>query len=154
MQNQYDLAFLQDKIGAEYVELNPATGNPRLIPGLNEVYRAIEELGGMELATDCLSVTEEEIDTWIDQHYVSTEYALDIASELGFSDITDLQSPTTGYADPKTGFCWPVSWWLSCGVGGEVGLLLRGKRGPALLLGLGFNLHSGSFHHCSCCGVH
>ena len=34
MSIQFTLEFLQDKIGAEYVERNPVTGKPRIIQGL------------------------------------------------------------------------------------------------------------------------
>jgi len=68
----------------------------------------------MKAAAKFLSVTEEDINTWIDQHYVPTLFAKAIARKLGYMDITDLQWPTTGYDDPKTGFHWPVSWWHYC----------------------------------------
>lgn len=107
---EYSVEFLTSKIGP-YVETNPVTGNPRLIKGLNEVERAIEEFGGIAYTAKQFSIPEIYVHRFIDNHYMPVAFAVAIAKKLRCK-LGDIQTPSTGYEDPVTGECWPVSWGM------------------------------------------
>ena len=48
------------------VVINPATDRPQINTISNDVYNAIEKLGGIREATRTLKVTEAELNQWID----------------------------------------------------------------------------------------
>ena len=105
--------FLIRKIGP-YVELNPTTGKPRFIKGLNDVWLAVDKFGGISHTAKHFGIQEGFIHEWIDNHYMPVIFAYEISKKLGYSDFEDLQRPTTGYQDSITGFCWPSSWRICC----------------------------------------
>lgn len=108
---EYSVDFLNSKLVGPYVELNPVTGKPRLIHGLNEVWRAIEEFGGIAFTAKQFSIPEIYVHGFIDNHYMPVAFAVAIAKKLGCKP-GDIQVPSTGYEDPLTGQCWPVSWCM------------------------------------------
>jgi len=108
--HEYSVEFLISQIGP-YVEVNPVTGNPRLIRGLNEVWQAIEEFGGIAHTARQFSIPEINVQKFIDNHYMPVGIAVAIAKKLGCKS-RDIQIPSTGYEDPVTGECWPRSWCI------------------------------------------
>jgi hypothetical protein len=110
MKQKFTLEFLQDKIGAEYIELNPLTGNPRIIRGLNEVWEYVDDFGGLACVASHFDLPEESIWSWIDNHFVPELYALELARLKKW--IPDMQLSSVGYTDPRTKRCWPRTWKL------------------------------------------
>ena len=117
MSVQFSLEFLQGKIGVEYVELNPVTGKPRIIQGLNQVWDAIDEHGGVSEVAKIFGLSEADVWGWIDEHAVPDIYAPYLSSPVPSKKyIQDMQLSSVGYEDPATKACWPVSWrdeWTS-----------------------------------------
>lgn len=111
MKPQFTLEFLQEKIGAEYVERNPVTGNPRIIHGLNEVWEAVDDFGGIVCVARHFDLPEEVIWGWIDNHYVPELYALELAREAKW--VAYMQLSSVGYKDKRTGRSWPKTWRLT-----------------------------------------
>lgn len=107
---EYSVDFLNSKLGGSYVELNPITGRPRLIHGLNEVWGVVDEFGGITKTARHFAIQERFVHEWIDQHYIPAVFAFEIAKKLGYSRRADFQKPSTGYEDAKTGYCWPRTW--------------------------------------------
>lgn len=105
--------LLQQALGP-YVELNSVTDRPRLIQPHNGPWEAVIALGGITKVAEEFSIRESVIHDWIDNHYIPKGFAEIIACKLGYSDITDLQYPSTGYEDPENGLCWPWSWNYYC----------------------------------------
>jgi hypothetical protein len=112
MSEKFTLTFLQEKIGAEYVELNPVTGQPRIISGLNEVWQAIDDNGGVASAAVRFGVPETKVWHWIDQHYIPERFALEL-SHPDARGVAEIQMPSTGYEDPETRACWPWTWKMA-----------------------------------------
>ena len=108
MSRKFTLEFLQEKIGAEYVERNPVTGNPRIILGLNEVWEAVNDFGGIVCVARHFDLPEEMIWSWIDNHYVPSLYAVELARDPKW--VPDMQLSSVGYTDKITGRCWPRTW--------------------------------------------
>lgn len=106
--HEYSVDFLNEKLAGPYVELNPVTGRPRLIKGLNEVWYAVERFGGITFTADHFGVSKDDVYDWIDCHYIPPAYAAEIAKKLGCEPI-DFQEPSLGYDDPETGKSWPIS---------------------------------------------
>ena len=108
----FTFEFLKEKFG-KYVEINPATGNPRLISKINLVSSAVEMLGGVDAVAEYFRVPPLLVEYWIDQHYVPSSFAKDVASfqATGFSP-EQLQRPMYGYRDPVSYQCWPSSYHL------------------------------------------
>ncbi len=111
MSNKFTLEFLQEKIGAEFVEINPVTGKPRIIRDLNEVWEAVDDFGGVQEVAKHYSVPEEFIWGWIDLHFVPEPYVLDVAGSADW--IPEMQLSSVGYEDPDSGACWPWTWKFS-----------------------------------------
>ncbi len=112
MNHEYSVEFLTSKLGGPYVENNPVTGKPRLIKGLNEVWQAIEEFGGIAYTAKQFFIPEIYVHGFIDNHYMPFIFAFTIAKKLGCKP-SDIQLPSTGYEDPLTGQCWPQSWCVA-----------------------------------------
>jgi len=111
MSAEFSLAFLQGKIGAEYVETNPNTGHPRIIHGLNQVWDAIDEHGGVQMVAQLFGLPEREVWSWIDEHVVPDLYAPYLASPRPSEKyVQDMQLSAVGYECPVTKALWPVSW--------------------------------------------
>lgn len=100
--------FLTEQIGP-YVTSNPHTGAPRLIEGLNNVWDAINELGGVVVVATKYDVEPWEVEQWIDDHYVPLRKGFAICKELGIDPI-DFYEPSTGYEDKDNGIFWPYAW--------------------------------------------
>lgn len=86
------------KILSEYeredcVQASPRTGHIRIADVNNDVTCAIEKMGGIEKASELLDATLEQLDGWIDEHYVPEPYASQIHRHTGYS-IWSLQEPT------------------------------------------------------------
>jgi hypothetical protein len=109
MSTTFTLAFLQDKIGEQYVEANPVTNQPRIIQGLNEVWRAIDEQGGVGQIAKVFGLSEVDVWAWVDGHEVPGLYAPYLAPD---GNLADLQLSSVGYWDVETGACWPNTWKL------------------------------------------
>lgn len=112
MSSKFTLEFLQDKMGAEYLEKNPVTGKPRIIQGLNEVWAAINEHGGVQWVAKLFGLSELVVWGWVDSHYVPDPYARYLAHPE--AEAIELQMPSLGYEDPESGACWPLTWRLTC----------------------------------------
>lgn len=110
MNSQFTLELLQDKIGAEYVELNPVTGQPRIIQGLNGVWEKLEEHGGVKEVAKVFGLSEAGLWGWVDSHEIPDLY-LSYLMDPG-ERISDVQLSSIGYEDPVTGECWPRNWKL------------------------------------------
>jgi hypothetical protein len=76
---------------------------------LNEVWQAIEEFGGIAYTAKQFSIPEIYVHGFIDNHYMPVAFAVAIAKKLDCK-IGDILLPSTGYEDPQTGQCWPLSW--------------------------------------------
>jgi hypothetical protein len=75
------------------VELSPRDGYLRINYMNNDVYWAIDKIGGVRAASGVLGVTPEQVETWIDQHYVPHPFASTINRLTGYS-IWSIQEPT------------------------------------------------------------
>ena len=110
MTNPFTLEQLQEKIGVEYIELNPVTLQPRLIQGLNNVWQKLENHGGVGQVAKGLGLSEADIWGWVDRHEIpelQLRYFLDPGER-----VADVQLSCSGYEDPETGECWPANWKL------------------------------------------
>ena len=105
--SSFSLELLQEKIGAEYVERNPITWKTRIIRGLNEVWAAIDQHGGLSRVAALFGLAEAAVWLWIDDHEVPGLYAPYLAPN---GNIWDLQLSSVGYQDEATGECWPRTW--------------------------------------------
>jgi len=104
----FTLELLQDKIGVEYIELNPITNQPRIIQGLNEVWGAIDEHGGVGQVAKLFGLGEVDVWAWVDRHKIPDLY-LRYLMDPG-QRVSDVQLSSIGYEDPVTGYCWPGNW--------------------------------------------
>ena len=126
---------VKEELGNQ-VEVNPRTGNLRLVMGYNAVMKAIEGLGGVEKAATLLKIPELEIENWIDEHYVPSPYDMKVLELLGFESgnsgveiktepvvvngimtiapdyifVESLQESVVGFHNE--GFYWPYSHYL------------------------------------------
>ncbi|MES2279895.1 MAG: hypothetical protein V4542_00630 [Pseudomonadota bacterium] len=110
MNSPFPLELIQEKIGKEYIELNPVTVQPRIIQGLNNVWAKIEEHGGVGRVAEVFNLSETEVWGWVDRHEIPElylRYLMD-PGEL----VSDVQLSSIGYTDPLTGECWPENWKL------------------------------------------
>ena len=105
----FTLELLQDKIGVEYIELNPITNQPRIIQGLNEVWRAVNEHGGVGQVAKLFGLGEADVWSWVDLHEVPGPYAPYLAPN---GNLADLQLSSVGCMDVEAGACWPRTWGL------------------------------------------
>lgn len=110
MSAEFSLEFLQGKIGAEYVELTPVTGKPRIIQGLNEVWGAVDEHGGVPVVARLFGLSEADVWGWIDAHWIPEPYVFYMAGSRRW--IPDVLLSSVGWEDPVSGACWPSSWKL------------------------------------------
>lgn len=76
-----------------HVEPSPRPMHLRIVHVNNDVACAVENMGGMEKACELLAVSAEQIDLWIDQHYVPEPFASMVRKHTGYS-IWSLQQPT------------------------------------------------------------
>lgn len=102
------VSFLIEQIGP-YITINPNTGAPRLIEGLNAVWDAVNELGGVAAVATKYDVEPWEVEQWIDDHYVPLRKGLAICKELRIDPI-DFYDPSTGFEDKANGIYWPYAW--------------------------------------------
>lgn len=108
MSTVFTLEFLQDKIGSEYVELNPVTGQPRIIKGLNGVWEKVEAHGGVSQVAKVFGLSEAAVWGWVDGHEIPglyLRYFIDPGQR-----VSDVQLSSVGYEDPVSGECWPGNW--------------------------------------------
>ena len=108
MNSPFTLELLQENIGAEYVELNPVTGQPRMIHGLNNVWQKIDEHGGVGQVAKIFGLSEVDVWGWVDDHCIPElhlRYLIDPGQQ-----ISDVQLSSCGYEDPVSGDCWPANW--------------------------------------------
>ena len=110
MSSKFTLEFLQDNIGAEYVEENPVTRKPRIILGLNEVWKAINEHGGVPQVARLFGLTELVVWGWVDSHLIPGMYVKYLAGPG--QRIADVQLSSVGFEDTDSGECWPSTWNL------------------------------------------
>ncbi len=110
MTSPFTLELLQGKIGKEYVEANPVTGQPRIIQGLNGVWEKLEEHGGVGQVAKVFGLSEAAVWAWVDDHEIPDPY-LRYLIDPG-QRITDVQLSSIGYEDPVSGECWPSNWKL------------------------------------------
>lgn len=111
MTSPFTLELLKEKIGAEYVELNPVTGKPRIIQGLNEVWDAVDEHGGVPVVAKLFGLSEADVWGWIDDHVVPDLYAPYLASPRPLEKYVQfMQLSPVGYEAPESEACWPNNW--------------------------------------------
>jgi hypothetical protein len=110
MTTAFTLEFLQDKIGAEYVELNPLTGRPRFIHGLNEVWQKLDEHGGVGQVAKVFGLSEVDVWDWVDRHEIPEMYLRYLIDRD--QRVSDVQLSSSGYEDPVSGEFWPGNWKL------------------------------------------
>ena len=108
--SKFTLEFLQDKIGVEYIELNPVTQQPRIIQGLNNVWEKLEAHGGVGQVAKLFGLSEADVWAWVDGHEIP-ELQLPYLLNPG-EQVSDVQLSCSGYEDPETGECWPGNWKL------------------------------------------
>src|SRR5665213_4174023 len=101
MSTALTLQFLQDKIGAQYVEENPVTGQPRIIQGLNEVWAKVDEHGGVTQVAKLFSLSDAVVWGWVDEHFIPALYAPYLVGQG--QPISDVQLSSVGYDDPVSG---------------------------------------------------
>ena len=113
MSTVFTLELLQDKFGAECVELNPVTGQLRFIHEQNAVWRKLDEHGGVGQVAKVFGLSEAVVWGWVDEHEIPEMYVpfLIDRDEL----VSDVQLSSSGYEDPVTGECWPANWRLEPG---------------------------------------
>ena len=78
--------------------INPRTGNLQLHWAHNDVFRAVESAGGVEVVARKLGVEEIEVEHFIDDHRVPERYVEDLCGLSGFEEWS-LETPpfdTTG----------------------------------------------------------
>ena len=110
MNNPVTLAYLQAQIGAEYVEANPVTGKPRIIQGLNEVWEAIDEHGGVSQVAKLFGLSELAVWGWVDDHDIPALYVPYLTAQVDTKAKVPLSS--VGCEDSVKGEFWPKSWAL------------------------------------------
>lgn len=110
MTSPFTLELLQEKIGEEFVEVNPFTNQPRIIQGLNEVWAKLDEHGGVGQVAKVFGLSEGEVWSWVDSHEIPELY-LRYLLDPGQS-ACDVQLSSVGYEDPVNGECWPANWKL------------------------------------------
>jgi hypothetical protein len=88
----------------EQYPINPKTGRRRLLNG--DVEWAIDMLGGIQSASTKLAVTEDEIEKWIDEHYIPDAFADDVAKTVG-TTTWFLQEPPGYLVDEERNIIWP-----------------------------------------------
>ena len=85
-----------DIVDAQFIQINPVTGNRQLIMAANDIMDVIERLGNIEAAALRLGVEEIEVHHWIDDHHIPTRYAEKIMKLIGWKGIESLQQPSVG----------------------------------------------------------
>lgn len=95
MRAAIDFEQVRFESGPWKVQINPVTGNQRLIDAGNDVVSVIEILGGVAQAATKLGVEEIEIEHWIDDHYVPTRYA-EAVHKLTCWSVWSIQIPAIG----------------------------------------------------------
>lgn len=95
MRDRIDYEQVRFESDGRRIQINPATGNQRLIDAGNDVVSVIEILGGVTQAAIKLGVEEIEIEHWIDDHYVPTRHAEAVHKLTGWS-VWSIQIPAIG----------------------------------------------------------
>lgn len=95
MRATIDFKLIRFEDGEEGIQINPVTGNQRLIGACNDVKAVIDLLGGVVKAAAKLDVEEIEIEHWIDDHYVPTRHANVVKALTGWS-VWSIQIPPIG----------------------------------------------------------
>lgn len=108
MTSNFTLQFLKDKIGDEYIEENPVTGQPRIIQGLNEVWTTLDEHGGVGQVAKLFGLSEEGVWGWVDSHCIPDMYVKYLVAPGQM--ISDVQLSSVGFEDPESGLYWPSTW--------------------------------------------
>ncbi|WP_421955771.1 hypothetical protein [Polaromonas sp.] len=110
MTTAFTLQFLQDHIGEQYIELNPVTGQPRFIHGLNEVWQKLDEHGGVGQVAKVFGLSEAAVWAWVDDHEIPKLYIPYLIDRD--QRVSDVQLSSSGYEDTVSGECWPRNWRL------------------------------------------
>lgn len=84
--------------------INPKTGRLRSI--VNDVEYAIELLGGVQATASKFSVSEDEVEKWIDEHHIAPEFVAEVSKITGIS-IELLQEPSAYLVDENLNIIWP-----------------------------------------------
>ncbi|MDQ9168808.1 hypothetical protein Q8A64_00120 [Oxalobacteraceae bacterium R-40] len=79
------------------VDPSPREGHLRIHEMQNDVKCAIENMGGIARAAQTLRVSVEEIDRWIDEHYVPESHVRQVRIHTGY--LESLQWPTFYVSD-------------------------------------------------------
>lgn len=93
LDNKKILEILRQNDRDDQVQPSPRVGHIRIVDVNNDVTCAIENMGGMVKACELLAVTPDQINKWIDDHYVPEPLASLVNKHTGFS-IQALQEPT------------------------------------------------------------
>ena len=110
MSTVFTLELLQEKIGKEYVEANPVTGQPRFGYDWNEVWQKLDEHGGVGRVAKVFGLSEASVWSWVDRHEIPEMY-LRYLIDPG-QRVSDVQLSSIGYEDTVSGECWPGNWRL------------------------------------------
>ncbi|WP_298620653.1 hypothetical protein [uncultured Zoogloea sp.] len=107
MKNSISTNKIMERLGSS-VEINPATGNLRIAVQFNDIYWAIDALGGSEKAALTLNVSPKVVERWTEDYYVPNRYAKIISSLTGYS-LESLTIPVVVYEDRDSGEFWPIT---------------------------------------------
>jgi hypothetical protein len=88
----------------EQYAINPKTGRLRSIN--NDVELAIDLLGGVQATASKFSVDEDEVEKWIDEYYIPTEFAAEVSKDTKIQ-IVLLQEPSGYLVDEEMNIIWP-----------------------------------------------
>lgn len=93
MSTQTLFQILQQYQRENHVLPSPREGHFRIVDVNNDVFCAIEKMGCMEKACRLLGAPQDQIDRWIDEHYVPEPFASTVQRHTDYS-IWSLQTPT------------------------------------------------------------
>lgn len=104
LSNEAVLQILRQNDREGHVQQSPRPGHLRIVEMNNDVFWAMEKMGGLENACKLLGITPEEANKWIDEHYVPEPFADIVRKHSGYS-VWTLQEPTF-YVSDGTDY-WP-----------------------------------------------
>lgn len=89
---------------SDHVQPSARAGQIRIADINNDVTCAIELMGGIASASKLLGATEDEVNRWIDEHFVPQPFAMAVRTHTGYS-VWSLQQPTFYVSDGE--WYWP-----------------------------------------------
>jgi hypothetical protein len=104
LSNEAVLQILEQYDRGGHVQPSPRPGHLRIHDMNNDVFWAMEKMGGLESACELLGVTLDEANKWIDHHYVPEPFVTLVSNHTRYSKWA-LQEPTF-YVSDGTDY-WP-----------------------------------------------